>query len=78
LRVVLVIRAGRPSRLHSLLQIGLVWCGWLNKRGQPSREPVRGHGGSGVTGLKPQPPPCKVLCRPMHVTDIDRFARCGC
>ena len=40
LRVVLVNRAGRPSRLHSLLQICLVWSGWLEKLANPS-SPVR-------------------------------------
>ena len=40
LRVVLVNRAGRPSRLHSLLQICLVWSGWLEKLANPL-PPVR-------------------------------------
>jgi hypothetical protein len=36
LRVVLVRREGRPGRLHNLLQIGLVWSGWLKKWASPT------------------------------------------
>jgi hypothetical protein len=48
LRVVLVRRVGRPSRLHNLLQIGLVWSGWLIKG--PTQLP-RKRVGPGVPGF---------------------------
>ena len=34
LRVVLVRRVIRPGRCHNLLQIRLVWSGWLKKRAE--------------------------------------------